>query len=79
MEVYREEKENVKKCIVQSKKKVNEQFVRKMNEDVNGNSKLLLKEASNAKEGKVESCSTVKNGIGRLAQEEEETRKIWKE
>ena len=34
---------------------------------------------SNAKEGKVESCSRVKNGNGRLAQEDEETRNIWKE
>ena len=32
MEAYREEKRKVKRCIVQSKKKVNEQFGRKMNE-----------------------------------------------
>ena len=37
MEAYREEKRKVKRCIIQSKKKVNEQFGRKMNEDVNGN------------------------------------------
>ena len=36
MEVYREEKRKVKKCIIQSKKNVNEQFGRKMNENVNG-------------------------------------------
>ena len=37
MEAYREEKRKVKRCIYQSKKKVKEQFGRKMNEDVNGN------------------------------------------
>ena len=50
-----------------------------MDEDVNVNRKLFWKEVSNAKEGKVESCSRVKNGNGRLAQEDEETRNIWKE
>ena len=35
--------------------KVEEQFGRKMNEDVNGNWILLWKEVSNAKGGKVES------------------------
>ena len=32
-------REKLKRCIYQSKKKVNEQFGRKMNEDVNGNRK----------------------------------------
>ena len=41
MEAYREEKRKVKRCITQSKKKVNEQFGRKMNEDVNGNRKFF--------------------------------------
>ena len=36
MEAYREEKRKVKICIYQCKKKVNEQFGRKMNKDVNG-------------------------------------------
>ena len=53
MEAYRKEKREVKMCIIQSKKKVNEQFVRKRNEDVNGNRKLFWKEVSNAKGGKV--------------------------
>ena len=35
-----------------TKKKVNEQFGRKMNDDVNGNRKLFLKEVSNVKGGK---------------------------
>ena len=48
------EKRKVKRCIYQSKKKVNEQFERKKNEDVNGNRKLFWKEVNNAKGGKVE-------------------------
>ena len=64
MEAYREEKRIVKKCIIQSKKKVNEQFGRKMNENVNGNRKLFWKEVSNVKRGKVESCSRVKMQMG---------------
>ena len=53
MEVYREEKRKVKSCIYQNKK-VNEQFGRKMNEDVNGNGKLFWKEASNVKGGELQ-------------------------
>ena len=41
METYREEKRKVKRCIYQRKRKVNEQFGRKINEDVNGNRKLF--------------------------------------
>ena len=41
MEAYKEEKRKIKRCIYQGKKKVNEQFGRKMNEDVNGNKKPL--------------------------------------
>ena len=37
MEACIVEKGKVKRCIYQSKKKVNEQFGRKVNEDVNGN------------------------------------------
>ena len=59
MEVYREKKRKVKRCIIQSKKKINEQFGRKMNEDVDGNRKLFWKNMSNAKGAKVESCSRV--------------------
>ena len=44
-----------------------------------GNRKLFWKEVSNAKGGKMESCSRVKDGNRRLAQGEEEARKIWKE
>ena len=66
------------KC-VKSKRKVNEQFGRKMNEEVNRNRKLFWKEVSNAKGGKVENCSRKKDGNGRLAQEEDEVRRIWME
>ena len=45
MEVYKEEKRNVKRCIYQSKIYIR----RKMNQDVNGNRKLIWKEASNAR------------------------------
>ena len=38
MEAYREEKRKVKRCIYQSRKKVNEHFRKKV-EDVNGNRK----------------------------------------
>ena len=72
MEMYREKKRKVKMCIYQSKKKLNEQFGRKMNEDVNGNWKLSWKEVSNAKGSKAESCSRIKDGNGRLAQGEDE-------
>ena len=47
-----------------------------MNGDVNGNRKLFWKEVNNAKEGNVESCSRIKEGNGRLAQVEDEVRKI---
>ena len=60
-------KRNVKMCIYQNKEKVNEQFERKMNEDMTANEKLFLEEVSNAKGGKVESYSRVKDGDGRLA------------
>ena len=79
MEAYRDDKIKVKRCIIQSKKKVNELFGRKINEDVNGNRKLFSKEVGNAKGGKVDSCSRVKDENGRLAQWEDEARKIWKE
>ena len=49
------------RCIIYSKKKVNEEFVRKMKEDVNGNKELFWKEVSNVKGEKVESCSRIKD------------------
>ena len=78
METYREEKRKVKRCIYQNKNKVNRQFRRKMNEDVNGNMKLLWKEVSDPKGGKVECCRRIKGGNERLAQGKDEVQKIWK-
>ena len=63
----------------QSKKKVNEEFGRKMNKDVHGNRKLFWKGAGNVKGGKVKSCSRTKDGNCRLAQGEDEIQRIWKE
>ena len=50
-----------------------------MNEDVHGNRKLFWREVSNMKGGKVESCSSKKDGNGRLAQGEDELQRIWKD
>ena len=72
MEVYREEKRKVKMCIYQSKREVQVQYGRKMNQVVNG------KEVSNINEGKVENCNRIKDKSGRLALEEVEVRRICK-
>ena len=79
MEAYREERRKVKRCISQSKEKVNEIFGNKMNKDGNGNRKLFQKEVSNAKGGKVKSFSRINDENRRQTQEEEEVRRIWKE
>ena len=60
-------------------KDVNKQFGRKINEDLNGNRKLFWKEVSNATGGKVEICSRIKDGNGRLVLGDVEVRRIWKE
>ena len=54
-----------KRCIYQSKNEVQEQFGRKMNEDVNGNMKWFWKELSNANRGKVENSKRIKDVNGR--------------
>ena len=64
--------------IYQSKNEVNEQFGRKLNQDVNGNRKLFWK-VTNEKEGKMERCSGIKDGNGRLELGEVEVRRIEKE
>ena len=51
----KEENRKVKKCIYHIKKKVNEQFEKKMNQDMNGNRKLFWKEVS---------CSKIRDGKG---------------
>ena len=50
-----------------------------MNENVNGNRKLFWNEVNNAKEGKEENCSRIKDGNRSLAQGKDEVRKICKE
>ena len=67
MKAYIVEKGKVKRYMYQIEKKVNEQFRRNMNEDVNGYRKFFWKEVSNVKGGKVESCSRIKDGNERLA------------
>ena len=65
--LYKEEKRKFKRFIYQSKKEVNEQFRRKINQDLNGNMKLFWKEVSKVNGGKVESWSRIMGGNGRLA------------
>ena len=74
LEAYSKERRKVKRCIYQRKKKVNEQFGKKMDEDVNGNRKLLWN-----KMRYVKSCSRIKDGNERLEQKEDEVGRIWKE
>ena len=49
-----------------------------MNHDVIGNINLL-KEVGKVNAGKVENCSRIKDGNGKLAVAEEVVRKIWKD
>ena len=41
LDIYKEENRKVEKCIYQRKREVNEQFGRKMNQDVDENRKLF--------------------------------------
>ena len=72
MEVYKEEKGKIKWCIYQSKKEVQEQFGRKISQDVNGNRKLSWKEVNNANGGKVDNSKIIKDGNGRSTLEKAE-------
>ena len=71
MEVYKEEKRKVKRCIYQSKEEIQEQFGREMNEDVNGNRKLFWK-VSKENGGKVDNSNAIKDVNERLVLEEAE-------
>ena len=64
---------------IESKKEIQEQFGRKINQDVNENRKLFQKKVSKANRGKVESSRRKKDGNGMLVQEEVKVRRIWKE
>ena len=48
-----------------------------MNQDVDGNKKWFCKVVSKVKGEKVESCSRIKDGNGRLALGEDEAPSIW--
>ena len=61
------------RCIYQSRKEVQEQFGKMMNQYVNRNRKLFWKEISK------DNSNRIKDGNGRLALEEAEVRRIWKE
>ena len=58
LEVYKEEKKKIKRCIYQSNKEVQEKFGRNMN----GNRKLFWNELSKVNGGNVENCSRIKDG-----------------
>ena len=64
MEVHKKRKS--KRCKYHKNKKINEQFGRKLNQDVDGN-KLFWKEVSKVNGGKAESYSRIKNRNERLA------------
>ena len=79
LEIYKEEKRKVKRCIHQSKKEVRGQFERKLNQCVIGKRKLFWKRVSKANIGKVENCSRMKDINWRLELEEIELGRLWKE
>ena len=58
---------------------VQEQFGKKMNQDVNGNRNLFWKELYKTNGGKLENSNRTKDGNERLVLEESEVRRIWKE
>ena len=70
--VWKIYKRKVKRCIYQSKKEVQEQFGRKMNQSVNGNRKFVWEEVSKANRGKVENSNRIKDGNLRLVLEDAE-------
>ena len=77
-ESIEKKRERLKGIYIRANKKVNEQFGRKTNKDVNRNRKLFWEELSNAKGGKVVICSRIKDGSGRLARREAEAGRILK-
>ena len=71
-------REKVKRCINQSRKEVQEQFGRKINQDANGNREFFWKEVSETNDGKVE-LQKNKGWKLKIVLEETEVRRIWKE
>ena len=78
MKVYKGEKRNVKMSIYLSKKEVNKQFG-KMIQDVGGNRKLLWKEVGEVNGENMENYNSIEDRNGRLAVGEDEVRKTWKD
>ena len=74
--MYGSLQEEVKRSIYESKKG-GKWTVWK--EDVNENRKLFWREVSNAKRGKVKSCSRIKDGNGRMTLVAFEVWRIWEE
>ena len=64
-----------KGIFIKSLKATNEQFGRKINEDVDGNRKLFWKEVLKVNGGKVENFSRIKDGNRRLALGEDEVQR----
>ena len=63
MDIYKEERRNVKRCIYQNTKEKNDQLRRKMNQDVSRNIYLFRKELSTTKGRKMKNYSKIKDRI----------------
>ena len=66
------------KGLYQSTKEVNEQYGRKINQDVDGNRKLFWKEGNKMKGWKVETCSRIKDGNGKQTLGEDKYKRYGK-
>ena len=66
MIIYREERRKTKRCISRRKREVNEQFGKKMNEDIQGNKKLFWKEVRKVGKESNGNLSNIMNGNGSL-------------
>src|SRR5678816_1679135 len=79
LEFYKEEKRNTKRCIRRRKQEVNEQFGRRMNEDIQGNRKLFWKEARKVKNENKGNLLRIMNRDGAFVTDEMDVRGVWKE
>src|SRR5678816_3272894 len=79
LELYKEEKRNTKRCIRRRKQEVNEQFGRRMNEDIQGNRKLFWKEARKVKNENKGNLLRIMNRDGAFVTHEMDVRGVWKE
>lgn len=76
---YKKAKNEVKRIIKRSKREANENFGKKLSQDVNGNRKLFWKEVKKVKNEGKESCMGVKGKNGRVLVSETEIKERWKE